>query len=89
MLDEDGDSNTSELTRSYYHRSALGSVMETSTARQAEAASYRYSPYGSVSISRSGSAVGSDPLAQSFGYTARFHDAERLPDLLSFPIPNS
>ncbi len=76
VLDQDSDSNTTELTRSYYHSNALGSVMEISTAGQTEAASYRYSPYGQVAVTRGGTAQSSDPLEQSWGYTARFHDAE-------------
>ena len=76
VLDQDGDSNTTEITRSYYHRNALGSVMEISTASQTEAASYRYAPYGERTISRAGSVQSSDPLGQSWGYTARLHDDE-------------
>src|SRR5690606_10294552 len=76
VLDEDGDANTSELTRSYYHRNALGSVMETSTASQAEAASYRYSPYGEISITRGGVPQGSDPIGQVWTFTGRWRDGE-------------
>ncbi len=76
VLDQDSDSNTTEITRSYYHRNALGSVMEITTASQTEAASYRYTPYGEVTITRGGSVQSSDPLGQSFGFTARYHDPE-------------
>jgi RHS repeat-associated protein len=76
VLDQDTDSNTTEITRSYYHRNALESVMEISTASQTEAASYRYTPYGEVTITRGGTVQSSDPLGQSWGYTARFQDQE-------------
>jgi RHS repeat-associated protein len=76
VLDQDSDSNTTELTRSYYHRNALGSVMEISTASQTEAASYRYTPYGERTITRGGVVQSSDPLSQNWDYTGRFHDAE-------------
>ena len=76
VLDQDSDSDTSERTRSYYHKNALGSVMEITTASQTEAASYRYTPYGEVTITKGGSVQSSDPLGQHWGYTARFHDAE-------------
>ena len=76
VLDEDNDTNTSELTRSYYHTNALGSVMMISTASEDEAASYRYTPYGERTITVGGTPQGSDPLGQSWGYTGRFHDME-------------
>ena len=76
VLDQDSDSNTTEITRSYYHRNALGSVMEISTASQTEAASYRYTPYGEVTITRGGTVQSSDPLGQAWGYTSRFRDGE-------------
>jgi RHS repeat-associated protein len=75
-LDQDSDSNTTELTRSFYHRSALGSVMQISSASQTEVSSHRYSPYGQVAITRGGIAQTSDPLGQSWGFTGRLHDAE-------------
>jgi len=76
VLDQDGDSNTAELTRSYYHRSALGSVVEITTASQAEAVSFTYAPYGSNAILRGGVGQVSDPLSQCLGFTARRLDAE-------------
>jgi RHS repeat-associated protein len=76
VLDQDGDSNTAELTRNYYHRNAIGSVMVIGTAAQAEAATYRYAPYGEVEIARGGVPVTSDPLGQALGHAARWHDVE-------------
>ena len=76
VLDEDGDSNTTELTRSFYHRNALGSVMEVSTASQSEGASYRYSAEGAISIYKGGVQQANDPLGQSLGFTGRAHDRE-------------
>ncbi len=78
VLDQDSDSNTTELTRSYYHRNALGSVMEISTTSQTEAASYRYTPYGAVTITRGGSVQSRDPLGQNWAYTSRCYDAELM-----------
>ena len=69
VLDYDTDGNTTELTRSYYHRNALGSVMEITDANQAAVASYRYDPYGSVTITRGGQTQSSDPLGQHWGFT--------------------
>ena len=76
MLDYDGDANIAELTRSYYHLNALGSVMEITDANQAGVVSYRYTPYGEVTITRGGVAQGADPLGQYWGYTGRFSDEE-------------
>ena len=76
VLDQDGDSNTTELTRSYYHRNALGSVMEITSEGQGEVVSYRYSPYGEVTITRNGSQASGDPLVQGWTYTGRFSDEE-------------
>jgi RHS repeat-associated protein len=50
--------------------------MAVSTASQTEAASYRYTLYGEVTITRSGSMQSSDPLGQHWGFTTRFHDTE-------------
>ncbi len=76
VLDQDSDSNTTEITRSYYHRNALGSVMEISTASQTEAASYRYTPYGEMTITRGGTVQSSDPLGQRLGFSGRTMDFE-------------
>ena len=76
VLDQDGDSNTAETTRSYYHGNALGSVMEISTAGQTEAESFRYGPYGEAAITRGGITQLSDLLGQHWSYTSRFKDAE-------------
>jgi RHS repeat-associated protein len=76
VLDYDGDSNTTEVVRSFYHRNALGSVMEITDASQAEAASYRYTPYGEMTITRGGTTQTSDPLGQHWGFTGRWHDDE-------------
>ncbi len=76
VLDQDSDLNTTELTRSYYHRNALGSVMEISTASQTEAASFRYTPYGEVTITRGGAGQTNDPLGQRIGFAGRLRDAE-------------
>jgi RHS repeat-associated protein len=75
-LDFDSDSNTTETTRAFYHRNALGSVMEITAMDQAVEVSYRYEPYGSVRITRGGVAQATDPLGQPWMFTARFSDAE-------------
>ena len=76
VLDYDSDANTTELTRSYYHLNALGSVMEITDANQAGVVSYRYTPYGDMTITRGGVAQAADPLGQYWGYTGRFSDEE-------------
>ena len=76
VLDFDGDSNVTELTRNFYHRNALGSVMYISEEDETEAAEYRYTPYGEWTITRGGVTQGSDPLGQDVGYTGRWFDEE-------------
>ncbi|MFM8387602.1 MAG: RHS repeat-associated core domain-containing protein [Planctomycetia bacterium] len=76
VLDWDGDSNTTELARSWYRPNALGSVMRIEEPDKSEAVSYRYDPYGEVTITRGGSAQGSDPLGQYLTYTGRWRDEE-------------
>jgi RHS repeat-associated protein len=82
VLDYDTDGNTAELTRSFYHRNALGSVTEITDLNQATAVSYRYDPYGKVTITRGGTPQTSDPLGQHWTFTARFLDEES--DLLYY-----
>jgi RHS repeat-associated protein len=76
VLDYDGDQNTSETTRSFYHLGALGSVMEITDMNEAEVVSYRYDPYGAVTITVGGTPQSSDPLGNPWTYTGRFHDEE-------------
>jgi len=76
VLDYDTDGNTTEVTRSFYHRNALGSVMEITDANQAAVVSYRYDPYGKVTITRGGSPQSTDPLGQHWTFTGRFLDEE-------------
>jgi RHS repeat-associated protein len=76
VLDYDTDTNTSEVTRSFYHINALGSVMEITDMNQATVASYRYDPYGSVTITAGGTPQANDPLGQHWAFTGRLLDAE-------------
>ena len=76
VLDWDGDSNTTELSRSWYRANALGSILRVEEPDRTEAVSYRYDPYGEVTITRGGSAQGSDPLGQYVTYTGRWRDEE-------------
>jgi len=76
VLDFDSDSNTTETTRSYYHRNALGMVLEITDANEAVAVIYRYDPYGAVTITRNGQSQSIDPLGNPWMYTGRFHDPE-------------
>src|SRR5207248_923574 len=41
VLDYNGNSNTTEVVRSFYHRNAIGSVMEITDMNQAKVLSYR------------------------------------------------
>jgi RHS repeat-associated protein len=76
VLDYDTDGNTTEVTRSFYHRNALGSVMEITDMNQVVVVSYRYDPYGKVTITRSGAPQSSDPLGNHWLFTATFLDEE-------------
>ena len=63
VLDADEDENTSETTRSFYHRNALGSVMAITEMDEDVAVSYRYDPYGAVTITRGGQTQQTTPRA--------------------------
>ena len=76
VLDYDGDADTTETTRHFYHRNALGSVMELTDMLEAVAVSYRYDPYGEVTITRNGTTQSTDPLNQHFTFTGRLLDEE-------------
>ncbi len=76
ILDYDSDGNTSELTRSFYHRNVLGAIMEITDLNQVVVVSYRYDPYGNVTITRGGSSHTTDPLGQHWTFTGRFLDDE-------------
>ena len=76
VLDADGDSNTTELARSFYHRNALGSIMAITEMDEDVAVSYRYDPYGAVTITRNGSTETTDPLGQMKMFLGRHYDDE-------------
>jgi RHS repeat-associated protein len=76
VLDYDTDGNTTEVTRSFYHQNALGSVMEITDMNQVVVVTYRYDPYGKVTITRGGTPQSSDPLGQHWTFTSRFFDEE-------------
>jgi len=78
VLDYDSDGNTTEVTRSFYHRKALGSVMEITDMNQAEVVSYRYDPYGRITITRSGTTQSFDPLGNHWTFTGRFMQRDPL-----------
>jgi RHS repeat-associated protein len=62
--------------RRFQRRNALGSVMEITDMNEAEVESYRYDPYGAVTITVGGTPQSSDPLGNPWTYTGRFHDEE-------------
>jgi RHS repeat-associated protein len=74
VLHHDGD--TGELTRHFYHRNALGSVLAITDMLEAKAVTYRYAPYGALTITVGATPHGSDPLAQHWTFTGRFFDEE-------------
>ncbi len=76
VLDYDTDGNTTEVTRSFYHRNALGSVMEITDMNQGTVVSYRYDSYGKVTITRAGTPQATDPLGNHWTFTGRFLDEE-------------
>jgi len=51
-------------------------VMEITDANQQTVVSYRYDPYGKVTITRGGQTQSSDPLGQHWTFTGRFLDEE-------------
>jgi RHS repeat-associated protein len=82
VLDFDNDSNTTEITQSFYHINVLGSVMGITDVSQSVVESLRYSPYGEVTVTRNGTPQATDALGQPWGYTGRFADEET--DLLYY-----
>jgi RHS repeat-associated protein len=50
--------------------------MEITDMNEAEVVSYRYDPYGAVTITVGGTPQSSDPLGNPWTYTGRFHDEE-------------
>jgi hypothetical protein len=76
VLDHDSDGNTTEITRSFYHRDVLGSVMEITDINQVVLVSYRYDAYGNMTILRGGVPQSTDPLGQHWSFNAGFADAE-------------
>jgi RHS repeat-associated protein len=76
VLDFDTDTNTAEITRSFYHRNALGSVMDITDMNQAKVVAYRYDPYGKATITVGGTPQANDPLGQHWAFTGRFLDEE-------------
>jgi RHS repeat-associated protein len=50
--------------------------MEITDMNEAGAVSYRYDPYGAVTITHGGQEQSSDPLGQPWTFTGRFHDEE-------------
>jgi RHS repeat-associated protein len=76
VLDFDDDTDVTEFTRHFYHRNALGSVMEITEMDEDVAVSYRYNPYGAVTITRNSQEQSSDPLGNPWVFTARFTDEE-------------
>jgi RHS repeat-associated protein len=75
-LDFDGDTNLSEITRSFYHTNAIGSTLEITAANQVVALSYRYDPYGTPTVTRGGVPQSGDPLGQSFAFAGALYDEE-------------
>jgi RHS repeat-associated protein len=78
LLDYDSDSNTSEVTRSFYHRNAAGSVMDITAMDQAVEVSYRYDSYGMPAITRNSQTHSTDPLGQHWAFAGRFYDQESV-----------
>ena len=76
VLDYDADTNTSETTRSFYHRNAVGSVTVMTDVNNGQVCHLRYEPFGDRIITRGGSLQSSDPLAQNLAFTARAFDEE-------------
>lgn len=77
VADVDGDSNTSELKRFYYHTQLIGSVTHVTDPSQTVVESYLYDPYGATTIKDQGSStVSTSAIGNPWGFTARQYDSE-------------
>jgi RHS repeat-associated protein len=77
VADVDGDSNTTELMRFYYHTQLVGSVMHVTDPSQNVVESYTYDPYGKPSMTdKNGSAITSSAIGNPYLFTGRQLDEE-------------
>lgn len=75
--DVDGDSNTSETMRFFFHTQVIGSVTHVTAAAQTVVERYEYDPYGKITIKdKTGNTVSSSPIGNAYTYTGRQYDDE-------------
>jgi len=77
QADVDGDLDTSELVRLYYHMDASGSVTQLTDASQGVVESYKYGPFGSLEVFDSGSTSLSDlsAVGNPYGFRGTRYDS--------------
>lgn len=76
IADVDGDSNTSELKRFYYHTQLVGSVTEITDPDEQVVESYSYASYGAVTIAdQSGTPVSTTQIGNPWMFTGRQWDS--------------
>src|SRR5206468_93763 len=85
----DGDSNTAENTRSFYHLNALGSVTRIIGMNQAEGVKYRDTRYGEVTITPNNTTYGADPLDRHWPYQGISYDGESATYLRAREYPST
>ncbi len=77
VADVDGDTNTTETKRFYYHTQLLGSVTQVTDPDEVVVESYDYGPYGEITIKDiGGSTVSTSQIGNPFTYTGRRLDEE-------------
>ncbi len=77
VADVDGDSNTTELKRFYYHGQLVGSVTHVTDPDEVVVESYSYDPYGEVAIADINSnSVAASQIGNPWMFTGRRFDEE-------------
>jgi uncharacterized protein RhaS with RHS repeats len=75
--DVDGDENTSETLRFFYHTQLIGSVTHVTGPSQSVVESYEYDPYGKPAIKdQGGDTVSESPIGNPYLFTGRQLDEE-------------
>ncbi len=77
VADVDGDANTTELKRFYFHGQLIGSITHVTDPDEVVVESYEYGPYGETEIfDASSSSVSASQIGNPFMYTGRRLDEE-------------
>lgn len=77
VLDLDGDSSTTDMVDVYYHENSLGSIVALTKNNGTVVESYRYDPFGKVSVyNQAGTLVAGTLVQQPYMFTGRALDWE-------------